>query len=219
MLTIVVSTYLGHTPAQLRSFIGSLQAQTRKDFKVVINVDGSLIQKTEQELEHFGANQYKDYHWVKKLDEIIDRDSRFIVKHRIQSDIPFGNFWRSHSLYNDVDTRWINFQNADNQLLPPFVEYMVGEAERADFDLVHCNLVHNYASGPSYTEPYRHMETLPWINRIDYAGYIIKTKVAKDTGMRHLSWSGQDGQLLVDGQNDGFIKTISKCHHILAIHN
>ena len=217
MLTIVASTYLGHTPAQLRSFIGSLQAQTRKDFKVVINVDGSLTQKTEQELEHFGANQYKDYHWVKKLDGIIDGDTRFIVKHREHKG-GCGNFWRSHSLHNDVESKMVHWTNADNQYTPVFVEYMLGEYERTKSDIIICQCLHNYAGGPSRTEAYRVLDAQPMMNWIDYVNFICKTSIAKKVSFNHGEFTGSDG-MLVSEMVSWEAATVSKVHRVLSVHN
>lgn len=181
LLTFVVSTYYGHTKGQASCLIGSLQSQTRDDFKVLIVYDGSA------------SEDFRNH-----INYLIKDDSRFEFIETIEKkpENEFGNFWRSWAAENKVDSVWCHFTNLDNIYNKVFVEEMLNKAVMTDADIVMNNIVHRYAGGPGRDKAWQVLSSQPVVNWCDYQSYIIKTDIVKKVKFNHQSWAGQDGALV-----------------------
>lgn len=179
-LTFIVSTYADHSTAQANSFIGTLQCQSRGDFRCLVVHDGPARDDFREHVEY-----------------LINGDERFEFLEMAEKRpaYEYGSYWRNWALFNKVETRYCTFSNLDNLYTRAFVEEMLGQALQEDLDICMTNVLHNYAGGLSRTQNWQVLESAPQLNSCDYVSYIIKTSLARKTGFNHIGYSGQDGML------------------------
>ncbi len=179
LLTVIAVTY-GHSRPTLEAFINCWMAQTDQRFILYVLDD-------DPETTH--AKLYVDY--INRFDNF-----RFLITNENRGH--FGHPLRRLGL-EMTETKYIHFTNGDNLVCDSFVAEMTYAAERENADIVGCGIIHNYARGPwQLLDPY------PSLNNIDFANFIVKTEVAKQVGLRDLTFRGLDGWFVEDVIAAGF---------------
>jgi len=135
----------------------------------------------------------------------------------IETDKRYNDFGHSlRAIGLDKSTGYYtNFQNADNYLVPVFVELMVGAANNGNMDVSYCDILHNY---PINGEGYNVLESVFRISSIDMANFIVKTDLAKKVGFNHRSFAA-DGLFVEDiktAKPDLKLRKLMRC---LIVHN
>lgn len=177
-LTICVVAYRRYD--QLTCLLWSLQAQTSKDFHVVVMHDGP------------------DYEMLRTLKRLayelsISLEYRFsAVRHN-----DFGHSLRERAIA-ECGTRYLLLTNDDNYYTPKFVELMMGRAVAEDLDLVLCDMVHGHDNpGGRGTGTYSFFATQPSSYNADIGCFIVRAERAKRVGFRDKRSAG-DGTFIDD---------------------
>ena len=169
-LGIVAVTY-GHSPYILEMFLCSLVRQTSRDWKLILLHDGNVMDE-----DVIAATSAINTRAI--VNKYIERG--FPIEY-IETDKRYNDF--GHTLreigLKKIDTPYMCFTNVDNIYTPMFVELMLTHTQNGHIDIVHCDMLHNYAVGGV---PYLVLESRLVINHIDMANFIIRTEWAKITG-------------------------------------
>ncbi len=179
LLTVIAVTY-GHSRPTLEAFINCWMAQTDQRFKLWIMDDGPNTPH---------LDLYADY--VDRFDNF----SFLIVK---ENKGHFGHPLRQLGL-EMTETKYLMWQNCDNLVASSLVAEATYAAEREKADILAWSVIHNYARGPwQLLDPY------PSLNNIDFANFMVKTEVARQVGLRDLTFRGLDGWFVEDVIAAGF---------------
>lgn len=171
---LIAAVTFGHMPTQLPAFVSSVVNQTRTedDWELMVAHDGTELEK-DDEIAATSARETSEY-----LCSMQDKHgSRIQHQYKSPRANQYGHNLRELML-QECEAKYINFQNADNQLFPVFVQELLQPALDYDFDFVMCNLVHNYALGKHYGA----LDSYPQTNFIDMANFIVKTEIAQKVG-------------------------------------
>lgn len=214
-LSILASTYEGHSEHQLRVFIHSILAQSFTDFTLYILADGpSPI-----------ARQI--------CDSI--KDKRLKYEESIKRFNLFGFPNRNKKLF-EISSAFVTFQSCDNYVIPKAYEFLMSVADKQNADLVLSNICHNYAGINAWNRdgskderfindpPYTVLDSLPQINKIDISNFIVKTKIAQSVGgfktdLPPQLLPGADGFLIEDIVKKYGTSKVFKIKSCLFVHN
>ena len=197
-LDIVTVTY-NHSIHQLRVFLSSLCHQDDNRWKCYLLHDGPGTQGFLQ--------AKKEYSEIERI-EFIETEVR---------QGKYGHPLRKYGLENFVSSEFVNFQNADNYVVPIFVKLMLTEAISTNMDFVFCNQIHNI---PIHNRPHKYglMDSKLEATQIDMANFIVRSTIAKSVGFNSVRY-GADWDFINEIlKKFPKIKT-KKIHNILSIHN
>ena len=127
----------------------------------------------------------------------------------------FGHNMRRDGLSKTVSKYW-STQNADNYLMPVFVDYTISALEKGN-DLVVFPCVHNYANVDlNGSPPYSVLDTYPKRLKCDAGSFVISTERAQRVGWKSLE-NVADG-IFIDSvmKNDPHW---TKLPNVLMVHN
>lgn len=212
LLTISAVTW-GQAKHHLPLFLHSLMLQTRRDFQVEVWHDGNDKcghEPTKQSYEETKrvVNRFK-----------IDYGIPIVLKSQDDRFNDYGHSMRAVAL-KECETKYLNWQNADNYLTPAFVEAFLTKMETEGLGFCYCNLVHNYPNvNGDWKEGYNILDSAPHLNRIDIANFVVKTKLAQRIGFNHRS-TGADGLFVNElmAWEAGKFK-FAKIDRVLMVHN
>ncbi|MFO1082247.1 MAG: glycosyltransferase family A protein [Reyranellaceae bacterium] len=199
-LMIYVTAY--RRPHQLACLLWSLQAQTSKDFHVVVMHDGpdfevlTTLKKLAQDLSisfefRFSAVRYND----------------------------FGHSLRERAI-QECATRYLLLTNDDNYYTPKFVELMLGRAIRENLDLVLCDMIHGHENpGGRDMGSYSFFATQPAAYHADIGCFIVRAERAQRVGFQDKRSAG-DGTFVDDlmGLGPDLLRW-AKIDKVLFVHN
>lgn len=137
------------------------------------------------------------------------------------------NDW-GHSLrnlgLNMANTKYWSTQNADNYLMPTFVEYVLSEFENSNkngkpIDIVLFPCVHNYANINNRLDPpYSVLDVSPQKNRCDAGSFVMRTEIAQTVGWNH-TFNEADGAFIEDIMSLRPAPIVSTLPNIIMVHN
>jgi hypothetical protein len=191
MITVIGVTY-DHMPYKLPAFIYSLLSQTYKDWKAIILHDGP-------DLSH------KNRMFLNSL-----KDPRISYIETDKRENCWGHNLRKLGL-SLVETKYLNFQNCDNQLFPPFLEGLLSVCERSESDVAICNFVHSHQEYGAFFSTFS-------ISQCDIANFIIKTEIAKEIGFNHVEFAA-DGKFIEEVKSARSNLKVVKHQSVLMVHN
>jgi hypothetical protein len=147
-----------------------------------------------------------------------DKFEFLTTKERIND---WGHSLRSLGL-GMADTKYWSTQNADNYLIPTFVEYVLSEFEhfstnRKIPDMVIFPCVHNYPNINNRGDPpYTVLNVSPRRNRCDAGSFVMRTEIAQSVGWNH-TFNEADGAFIEDVMK--LKPVVSTLPNILMVHN
>lgn len=109
---------------------------------------------------------------------------------------------------------YLQITNADNLVVPTFVEDMLNTVHNGNMDVGICDVLHSY---PITGEPFNVLFSTFQISNIDMCNFITRTVMAKQLGFKHRTFAA-DGLFVEDWKAmfPGF--TQRKINRVLAIH-
>jgi hypothetical protein len=123
----------------------------------------------------------------------------------------WGHYNRARAL-ETVDTEWVWFQNADNQVIPRAVEVLNNFIEQVpDADCIVWPILHNYRNYEPFLDGFGNCQT-------DMSQFIVKTDLAKAVGFNHRCFIA-DGIFLEELKAYKPDLKVYKQPIILGIHN
>ena len=176
--------------------------QTSQNFKVLLMHDGpegkELAESVLKEYSDMAPGQYEFYHSRER-----------------------GNCY-GHDLRDKAikfcDTPFLVLENADNYLVPQFIEIVEAQIKEFNAGLILFNFLHNYAGAAFGMPPYSAIDCQPYPSHIDVGSFCVKTKLAKKTGFTHRDMAA-DAWFIEDLKKEHPGMKISKSASILMCHN
>jgi hypothetical protein len=123
-----------------------------------------------------------------------------------------------------VETEYLLITNDDNYYVPEFLKLMFQEINRAELDMVLCDMVHSHLDSKQeemryQADTYGFFSTYPKNFKVDIGCFIVRTELAKQVGFRDKSFTG-DGVFVEDIiASVGKEIRIGKLKKILFVHN
>lgn len=170
-------------------FISSLLLQTNPNWKCIIYCDE--------------PNEY-----VKKSIEFFN-DSRITYYENVTAKKWWGHYNRHYALHNLVDTEFLIQTSIQDYYTPNTVELITNYIY--DFDFIYYNCIHNHVK-------YDVLNSQPFIAKIDWGSFAIRTSIAKKINYRHIEDSLGDGKFVEDCFRFNGLRHI-KLNKILTVHN
>lgn len=129
----------------------------------------------------------------------------------------WGHSMRDIGLKN-AQTKYWSTQNADNYLMPTFVEYTL-EALEQGIDMVIFPCVHNYVNvNPPKSPPYSVLRVAPKANRCDAGSLVIRTDLAQQVGWNH-RYNEADGAFINEVMSSRPRPKVVTLPNVLMVHN
>lgn len=201
-LGIVVVAY--QRPKLLRALVASIQAQTVKDWRVLVLHDGPN--------EEF----YDEMRWL-----TTGIDARIGFECSTKRFGAFGHPLREMGI-NRIGGDWLLITNDDNYYTPVFIERMMAKTG-PNVSCVLCDMVHNhprtdYLGRGGKASPYGILIAKPRRHFADIGCFIVPTAVAKKVGF---PWREADGdgyylEAVIKAQPG---KRVAKVNQVLFVHN
>lgn len=130
----------------------------------------------------------------------------------------WGHSMRDIGLKN-ASTKYWSTQNADNYLMPTFVEYTLEALESRNLDMVIFPCVHNYPNvNPPKSPPYSVLKVAPKANRCDAGSLVIRTKLAQKVGWNH-RYNQADGAFINEVMASRPPPNVVTLPNVLMVHN
>jgi hypothetical protein len=150
------------------------------------------------------------------VDEFPDKFEYSFTNQRIND---WGHSLRDVGL-KQADTMYWSTQNADNYLMPTFVEYNLEAFKTRECDMTIFPCVHNYTNinPPKKSPPYCVLDVAPKANRCDAGSMVIKTELAQSVGWNH-RFNQADGAFIEDIMKLNPMPRVYKLPNILMVHN
>jgi len=109
----------------------------------------------------------------------------------------WGHSLRRHGIAATTTAFWAT-QNADNYLMPRYVEFVLDAFDRTRAKLVIFPCVHNYERINRPSDPaYSVLQVAPKRNRCDAGSLVVTSRIAKRVGWRNLD-ANSDGDFIED---------------------
>ena len=119
----------------------------------------------------------------------------------------------------ETDTKYWATQNADNYLMPTYVEYTLTALENENLDLVIFPCVHNYPNvNGRQAPPYMVLDVAPRKNRCDAGTMVLKTRLAQKVGWNH-TVEIADGLFIDEIMQTRPSPKVQTLPNILMVHN
>lgn len=217
-LSVVVVAY--QRPLLLRALIASWQAQTYRDWGMLVLHDGPPGGEMP-----VGDPRQSDaeYDWLKRLIWEIG-DPRIGEDHGDERQGAFGHPLRAEGIKRATGD-WLLITNDDNYYAPVFAERMMARTA-PDVACVLCDMVHNhprcdYLGRGGKETHYGVLVTKPQVQFADIGCFIVPTAIAKQVGFPWRDHDG-DGRYLVEciraGRKAGRGQVV-KVPEVLFVHN
>ncbi len=188
-------------------FIGSMLCQSNRNWKAIIYNNGPnpwLRQIIDDA-------QSPHYRYFQSLKAFIGgfNDPRIIYKESSENRGAWGCYNRQHALDNLVDTEYVVQTSVQDYWLPNAVDEILS---RQGHDFIFWNSIHHHLKHDV-------LDCKTEINHIDWGNFAIKSRLARQIGIRHPESFTADGQFVRDCFDEGLIEHQVKIEKILTIHN
>lgn len=156
----------------LNTLLGSLETQTRKDFRIYICDEG--------EPEH-----------QKDTKAVIEAHRTLSIVHNTFDEwLQDWHYTAKNVVFEDVDTKWVGFPQDDWYYLPSYVEKMLNLPPHAE--LVACDWIHTRKNGKVAYQPVR-----PEIGQVSIGNFMITADLFDRIGRFGEIDGVADGKMIV----------------------